>query len=96
MGRLGETWPAGLEQTALERESTGMGDWKGGARGIDAASVGRHRSLSRITVQELGAIVGATARRAGYEPPVEGPRPTREAARRIVDLAIQLQRKRGG
>jgi hypothetical protein len=97
MARLGETWPAGLEQAALEREGAGMGDWKGGTtRGIDAASVGRHRSLSRITVQELGVIVGATARRAGYEPPTDGPRPTREAARRIVDLAIQLQRRRGG
>lgn len=50
-------------------EAVGLGDWKTYARAeISAASVGRHRTLSPWTVEQLVPIVSDLMERLGYEP----------------------------
>jgi hypothetical protein len=98
MAHLGETWPAGLEATALtRRENLGIGDWKGYAKEfVDPSSVGRHKSFSRFTIHELAAIVNETLRAAGYDALPEAPRPTPERGRRLWNAALKIQPLRKG
>ena len=95
-GFLEEPWHASVVEGAFRSsEVKGLGDWKGyGAAGINAASMGRWRSLPRSTVGELAPIVGPVLERCGY-PPVEAERPrTADEAMRHYELAMMWKASR--
>jgi hypothetical protein len=98
MAHLGEAWPRGLEASALaEKGGLGLGDWKTyGKDKVETSSVGRHKSLSRLTVQELARIVNPTLVRAGYDALPEGPRPPRERALRLFEATLKVQGAKKG
>lgn len=90
---LGEAWEPGLIERALEsKRGLGLGDWKTyGRHVIDPSSVGRWKSLSRDTINRLGAICNPTLTLCGYAPiEVEGDRGTEEARRRL-EIGLLLQ-----
>jgi protein-tyrosine sulfotransferase len=91
-----EPWHASVVEAAFRKsEVKGLGDWKGyGAAGINAASIGRWRSLPRSTIAELAPIVGPVLERCGY-PPVETERPrTADEAMRHYELAMMWKATR--
>jgi len=94
---LGEPWEAGLIERALEsKRGLGLGDWKTyGRHVIDPSSVGRWKSLSRDTVNRLGAICNPTLTLCGYAPiELETDRGTEEARRRL-EIGLLLQSAKG-
>lgn len=90
---VGEPWETGLVERALEsRRGVGLGDWKTyGRHAVDASSVGRWKTLSRDTINQLAAICNPTLELCGYEPiAIETERGTDEARRRLeIGLLVQ-------
>jgi protein-tyrosine sulfotransferase len=95
-GFIEEPWePSIIEATFRNAEVKGLGDWKGyAASGINAASVGRWRNLTRSTIAELAPIVNPVLERCGYAPAeTERPRTTDEAMRHY-ELAMMWKATR--
>ena len=89
---LGEAWHEGLLHDGLEnREDAGLGDWKTYDRTcIDAASVGKWKSLPRLIVSTLGEICNPVLQDCGYEPVDIMAADSAENARRRYQLGLML------
>lgn len=90
---LGEPWEEGLIERALGSAGrVGFGDWKTYARkDIDAASVGRWRTLPKPSIDRLATICGPMLERLGY-PAVEASDPDDADARRRYELGLLVNR----
>src|SRR5690606_34500469 len=82
-------------RTLLEDAPAGLGDWKTyGKPGIEAASVGRWRTIGPAALSDVAPIVNPMLARAGYEPVASGPPPDPDLAMRRHEIAMGLQAKR--
>lgn len=93
---VGVEWtPEWIARAMQGAASVGLGDWKTYGKGvIDAASIGRWRSLSEDTISLMGRICNETLVACGY-PPVatREPRSPKEARRRY-EMSLKVRRVR--
>lgn len=86
---LGETYPEGLLETALEGKNSGLGDWKAGEKStVDGGSVARWRRLPAGVVSRLAEICNPTLEALGYDGLRTRSGDTQARARRRYELAM--------